>query len=78
MIDVASGALNELEGDIRAGRARDLSDAARMAGEKALGPIVLTTMAYRRALEAREGSLGLKIPSPCPLPLKGRETLKMV
>jgi len=53
MIDVLSGALDELEDDLRAGRARDLSDAARMAGEKALGPIVLCTMAYQRALEAR-------------------------
>ena len=53
LLRVFASAVDELEGDIRAGRARDMSDAARLAGEKALGPIVLVGIAYRQALEAR-------------------------
>ena len=56
MLRVFAGAVEELEGDLRSGRARDMSDAARLAGEKALGPVVLVSIAYRQALEARAGS----------------------
>ncbi len=55
MLRVIASAVDELEADIREGRARDTSHAAILAGEKAIGPIVLCTMAYRQALEAREG-----------------------
>lgn len=54
LLRVFASAVDELEMDIRAGRARDMSDAARLAGEKALGPIVLVGIAYRQAIEARE------------------------
>lgn len=53
MLRVIASAIDELEADIREGRARDVSHAAVLAGEKALPPIVLCSMAYRQALEAR-------------------------
>ncbi len=55
MLRVIASAVDELEADIRAGRARDTSHAAILAGEKALAPIVLCGIAYRQAIEAREG-----------------------
>jgi len=54
MLRVVASALDELEQDLRAGRARDMSHASILAGEKALAPIVLCGIAYRQAIKARE------------------------
>lgn len=53
MVTVIDNAVRDLEADVRAGRVRHLNDAARAAGEKAWAPLVMTIVAYQRAMEVR-------------------------
>lgn len=53
MIQVIDNAIVELTGDVRRGKARDLDDAAQLAGQKAFGPIMICVVAYNRVMELR-------------------------
>ena len=58
LVEVIDSAVDELAGDVRAGRCRDIEAVAELAGEKAWMPVVMCVMAYNRAMESRERSPG--------------------
>ena len=53
MVTVIDNAIKDLTADVRSGRIRNLDDAARRAGDKAWAPLVMTVVAYQRAMEIR-------------------------
>lgn len=54
MIQVFDNAVLELRSDVRGGRASDVQDVAKLAGEKSAVPVLICFIAYNRAMEARE------------------------
>ncbi len=53
MVTVLENAVRDLADDVESGRVRNLSDAARAAGEKAWAPLVMTIVAYQRVMQMR-------------------------
>lgn len=53
MVTVLENAIRDLAADVKSGRARSLNDTARLAGEKAWMPLMMTIVAYQKAMEAR-------------------------
>ncbi len=53
LVRVVDNAVLDLTQDIERGKCADLSEASRLAGEKAFGPLVMCFVAYDRAMKAR-------------------------
>jgi len=54
MVTVVDNAVDDLNKDVRRGRMRNLNEVASSAGEKAWAPLVMTAVAYQKAMAARK------------------------
>lgn len=56
MVTVLDNTIQDLSSEVQSGRTRNLNDVARKAGEMAWIPIVMTAVAYQKAMEARDSN----------------------